>query len=886
MSKPLLSLPPPLQQQRHPKRPQPLPQRLLQQPRMNLLLKKPNRKKKKQVKLLSNLRESREINHPPPLQLLREQNANVVVCMLRPRRFAVLSFQPARQLEILKEFSVNQTSSNVSALTVTASSCPTVALTMANDLTALVSIQSAPRSTVKECVGEASRGPCQSTLNRCLFDYSGCGGNGNNYESKESCESRCAPPPRGLPKCEIGEPLKTKIGVPVNCAKTDCPSGYKCNIVQQSSVCCQESSKDVGLQTVDDRCKLPKERGPCDKYELRFYYNPDLHECKYFFWGGCDGNTNNFEKAEDCEVACGVRKQGVSKTVEEHPGRGQQHVGFRTTQGIRITPHMLTTTPSTDNASTTASPEEATSTTVKEERRPTTTTTRRTSPTTTTSTTTAKTTTSAPRTTTRTRPSVPLPSRPRTAPVVAEDSEEEAQDVRVVVPNQVLIGGTEAPDSVNRCKHPKDSGNCRGQFVRWYFDDATQLCDVFTYTGCQGNGNNFASREECQAICAKPPSTAAPLPDFSNICNNDVDAGECNGVFQRFAFDTEAGDCRPFTYGGCGGNGNNFATIAECRQRCTKTPEVPPNACDTDIEVGECSGVFHRFAFDKNINDCRQFTYGGCGGNGNNFASMQECRNKCVNRICPEPPACDLLRCQLVNDRSGCPFCSCPPVRQPSPPASTACQPVQNCADPCIVISNRKGCEECVCPSPEVDNGVVPPSPLPTVHLPPPTQTTRVARPPATHVARPPASFEDVGPPSRPIAPPAATNAPPRQHAVPTVESFEEKPIELPVRPSLPNLPTLLSAQLEEKCMQAVEPGPCKNFADRWYFNSEDGTCHPFKYGGCAGNRNHFFTQKECEVHCARFLSQFFLFTMHARTAQVPVPKVLSLISFEVVNAL
>ncbi|KHJ88279.1 Kunitz/Bovine pancreatic trypsin inhibitor domain protein, partial [Oesophagostomum dentatum] len=50
------------------------------------------------------------------------------------------------------------------------------------------------------------------------------------------------------------------------------------------------------------------------------------------------------------------------------------------------------------------------------------------------------------------------------------------------------------------------------------------------------------------------------------------------------------------------------------------------------------------------------------------------------------------------------------------------------------------------------------------------------------------------------------------------------------------------------------EPGPCKHFVDRWFFNTEDGTCHPFKYGGCAGNRNHFFTQNECEIHCARFL--------------------------------
>ncbi|KIH54384.1 Kunitz/Bovine pancreatic trypsin inhibitor domain protein [Ancylostoma duodenale] len=151
-----------------------------------------------------------------------------------------------------------------------------------------------------------------------------------------------------------------------------------------------------------------------------------------------------------------------------------------------------------------------------------------------------------------------------------------------------------------------------------------QLCDVFTYTGCQGNGNNYASREECLAICHKE---AAPVVvhEFANVCKHDVDAGECNGVFQRFAFDTESGECRPFTYGGCGGNGNNFATLAECRIKCQK-------------------------------------------GNGNNFATIQECRNVCVKKVCNPNPQCDLARCQIVNDHDGCPFCSCPPTNQPAPP--------------------------------------------------------------------------------------------------------------------------------------------------------------------------------------------------------------------------
>ncbi|EGT33025.1 hypothetical protein CAEBREN_18581 [Caenorhabditis brenneri] len=717
------------------------------------------------------------------------------------------------------------------------------------------SIQSSRQINTKECVGDSSPGPCHGSFQRFFynedsqkceqFTYSGCGGNGNNYESRESCEDRCAPPPVGLPKCEIGEPLKTKIGVPFNCAKTDCPSGYRCSVVQHSSVCCPENNKAVGLQTNGraSRCALPKERGPCDKYELRFYFNADLNECKYFFWGGCEGNQNNFERVEDCESSCGVQKSGVTN---------RPNTEIRTTQGIRITPNggKLNWEEEEEVAETTTPLAPAPTTARQTPRAPVQTTQRPTTPTTT------FTTTRASR----------IQATRAPAPIVAEESEEEEEEVvqeeedeqkeqplhiQPPVPQQntVLLGGSDETDSVNRCLHPKDAGNCHGQFVRWYFDDEKKNCDVFTYTGCQGNGNNFASKEECMAICHKPEPTPSATPDFSQVCTNDVDAGECNGVFERFAFDAESQDCRAFVYGGCGGNGNNFATLAECRSRCvTAAKKSPASTCEADIDVGECAGVFSRFAFDKSINACRSFTYGGCGGNANNFATLQECTSKCVNRaVCPEPPACDTSRCQLVNDRSGCPFCSCPPVKQASPPGSILstpreslpnCPPLERsaCHEPCMMFHNRQGCEECVCPQT-----------APT----PPHSPTR--QPTTQGIPQPPASSRrvEVGPPAprtTEASPPAPTAAP-RQFAVNTVEHQQVKPDQFN------SLPRTIAAQIEEKCLQPVEPGPCKNFADRWYFNVDDGTCHPFKYGGCAGNRNHFFTQKECEVHCARFLS-------------------------------
>ncbi|XGW03811.1 hypothetical protein V3C99_015174 [Haemonchus contortus] len=710
-----------------------------------------------------------------------------------------------------------------------------------------IQLSSAPKT--KECVGGAARGPCSAALSRWYYDeqeakckkftFSGCGGNGNNYDTEEACIRRCAPPPMGLPKCEKGEPLKTKLGVPVNCAKSDCPYGYKCSVVQQTSVCCPENNKIIGLQTSGsaDVCSLPKERGPCDKYELRFYYNAELKECKYFFWGGCQGNKNNFEKVEDCEATCGIAKAKDSIPTTPAPSTQNQRLPFRTTQGIRITPGNFSKNEDgsiVESSTTVTSPPIA-----------------------------------------ATAPGRVFTPEPKSAFESLVTSENIKSDPTIPatvhvaptrappIPQMALLEGSEdnSANSVNRCLHPKDPGTCRGQFIRWYWDNDRKTCDVFTYTGCQGNGNNYASREECLAICHKE-ATPVVVHDFSNVCKHDVDAGECNGVFQRFAFDTESGECRPFTYGGCGGNGNNFATLAECRIKCQKVALSPGNLCEHDIEVGECSGVFVRFGYDKATNDCRQFTYGGCGGNGNNFATIQECRNVCIRKVCNPNPQCDLTRCQIVNDRNGCPFCSCPPTSQPSPPGALQCPEVNvdTCKEPCIIINNRKGCKDCVCPSLSGSIGQPPASfedqdasPIAPSTSRPVTPTVR-----ANHIsARPPSAPTSVGPPSGPTpnrsSPPGTVTGhfSRRQESVPTVQSSQSKQVEIG---SKQLLPPPLSAHLQEKCMQPVEPGPCKHFVDRWFFNGEDGTCHPFKYGGCAGNRNHFFSQNECEIHCARFL--------------------------------
>ena len=64
-------------------------------------------------------------------------------------------------------------------------------------------------------------------------------------------------------------------------------------------------------------------------------------------------------------------------------------------------------------------------------------------------------------------------------------------------------------------------------------------------------------------------------------CEVEADRGECKETIPRFFFNPRKGVCEPFIYGGCGGNGNNFESLEECLQQCN------PNGLFRIIVVSE-----------------------------------------------------------------------------------------------------------------------------------------------------------------------------------------------------------------------------------------------------------------------------------------------------------
>lgn len=77
------------------------------------------------------------------------------------------------------------------------------------------------------------------------------------------------------------------------------------------------------------------------------------------------------------------------------------------------------------------------------------------------------------------------------------------------------------------------------------------------------------------------PDTGAP-----NLCQLPIVVGPCEAAIPRFAYDSNAGRCVPFVYGGCGGNANSFETLAACEASCGSAP-VPDCTSDQDCAGAE-----------------------------------------------------------------------------------------------------------------------------------------------------------------------------------------------------------------------------------------------------------------------------------------------------------
>ena len=72
------------------------------------------------------------------------------------------------------------------------------------------------------------------------------------------------------------------------------------NNFEDKKTCDQICSDPVGK----DACLLPAVPGPCEGHYPRYAYNSKTQSCQYFTYGGCHGNNNRFESNDECEAVC------------------------------------------------------------------------------------------------------------------------------------------------------------------------------------------------------------------------------------------------------------------------------------------------------------------------------------------------------------------------------------------------------------------------------------------------------------------------------------------------------------------------------------------------------------------------------------------------------
>ncbi|XP_015037150.2 papilin isoform X5 [Drosophila pseudoobscura] len=169
------------------------------------------------------------------------------------------------------------------------------------------------------------------------------------------------------------------------------------------------------------------------------------------------------------------------------------------------------------------------------------------------------------------------------------------------------------------CALPKETGTCGNFSVKYYFDTNYGGCARFWYGGCDGNANRFETEAECKDTCQEYTG--------QHVCLLPKSVGPCQGFTKKWYFDTDRNRCEEFQYGGCYGTNNRFDSLEQCQGTCAVSESIP--TCEQPVENGPCAGNYERWYYDNQTDICRPFTYGGCKGNKNNYPTEHACSYSC-----------------------------------------------------------------------------------------------------------------------------------------------------------------------------------------------------------------------------------------------------------------
>ncbi|XP_067126055.1 boophilin-H2-like [Centruroides vittatus] len=161
-------------------------------------------------------------------------------------------------------------------------------------------------ATEVECTLLPEKGPCGGqfehfyynvTARKCrAFIYGGCGGNSNNFRTLQECCDYC---PARNSLCIRDRVYDYNYYIKA--------SKYKISKAMNTEVVCIVMlilciNANATKRPMD--CHFQPDPGPCRASMHRYYYNLSNSKCEVFIYGGCDGNSNNFETLQDCCDFC------------------------------------------------------------------------------------------------------------------------------------------------------------------------------------------------------------------------------------------------------------------------------------------------------------------------------------------------------------------------------------------------------------------------------------------------------------------------------------------------------------------------------------------------------------------------------------------------------